>query len=298
MCKIMIIPKVKNSAKIKQFMKAAAPYMSADDPHGLGYAALTDKGTIIAERWLNPKQAFKPLKSVVAGSESRALQPIAHCLDGAASVGYNKVGDDFESPLKAVIYHTRMATCEVNLTNVHPFISGTTALIHNGVISNPEHFKPTQSTCDSEAILNGYNEFNVPDSMLGVADLSDTLRGWFACGAISRNSKGQWNVDVFKDDSTNLVAMFINELDTIVYCTKASILTKACKDLKWSHGEAYAVLPSTMIRYDGMTGEVVDAFQYDTAPNSSFTDRFDNGFYEELDGEFTWKGDDLVRRMK
>ena len=57
---------------------------------------------------------------------------------------YNFFGEKVErNQARGIILHTRMATCAINLTNVHPFIDPVDtpqiALIHNGGISNHRH---------------------------------------------------------------------------------------------------------------------------------------------------------------
>lgn len=262
MCKIMIIPKVNDTKLVKKFMKAAVPYMSKDDNDGLGYAALTTTGELVGERWFNPKYAFTSVKGSISPELANELKPLETVLSGASTTGYNKFGNVSQS-LKAVIYHTRMATCDKTMENVHPFVTGNTALIHNGVIRNHDVFGPKTTTCDSESILNGYVQLNMADSMLGIHELTAELNGWYACGVISQNSLGAWNVDIFKDETTDLQAIYVSELKTLVYVTDASIVKKACAKLEWGYSSAYDVEPSTYIRYDGMTGEVVDAIRYD-----------------------------------
>lgn len=262
MCKIMIIPKVRNTKKAMQFLKASAPKMSKSDNDGLGYAAMHSNGDISIERWLNPKDAFKR-RSHSLSIEAIALKPIADCLKDYSAETYSKSGPGYNSsPIKSLIYHTRFATCEKSLANVHPFVREDTVLIHNGVISNPEAFPPLQSSCDSEALLNAYVELNAANSIHGIQEISDNLQGYYAAAVFSRTNEGQVILDVIKDNRAQLYVAYIDELKSEVFCTSESILKDACKKLGWRCGEVHELIDNNFIRYNALTGEVIQSFEF------------------------------------
>ena len=142
----MVITNIKDSTRDKalDFIKEMAPKLSVNNNDGLGYAALDDSGNLFAERWFKNSNAFKkpvssPFKNLVSFD----------------NIEYNSEGNVNLDKVTAMTLHTRMATCEKNLKNTHPFIKDGTSVIHNGVIRNPEVYKPMMSTCDSESLLNG-----------------------------------------------------------------------------------------------------------------------------------------------
>lgn len=266
MCKIMIIPKVFNNKKAMQFLKASAPKMSKNDNDGLGYAAMHTNGKISIEKWLNPSDAFKR-RNLALSNEALALNPLKNFLRDYSAESYSQYGEGYESSrVASIIYHTRMATCEKSMDNVHPFVRDNTVLIHNGVISNPDAFPPLQSSCDSEALLNAYVELNVPEKLHAVQELSDNLQGYYAAGVFSEKSDGTKILDIIKDNRAQLFVCYIAELKTEVFCTDAKILRDTCKILGWNCGAAHEVEDNVFIRYNALTGKIIDTLDFERIP--------------------------------
>lgn len=260
MCKLLIIPTVNDTAKVKKFMKAAVPDFTKYDHDGIGYAAMQHDGSIFIERWLNVSQAFKD-RSFYDKKEAKALGPIKNSIDGYfAEPVYNKQGVDTDK-WSSVVYHSRMATCGVSLANTHPFVSEDTVLAHNGVISKSA-WKNETTTCDSEMLLHGFNDLGVKNNPDSFELVHDALTGYYALGVYSKNTAGTWHLDVIKDDRAKLEVIYVSELDSIVYCTDASIIKDTCRLLDWGHGPAYKIKDFTYIRHDALTGEVLDQLEY------------------------------------
>lgn len=263
MCKLLIIPNVKNKELTQKFMKAARPDFTKHDDDGVGYAALTNKG-LYGERWLNVKDAFRRrVNCPIKGHEAFAQMGAA--LEAYSPEGtYNTFGVDGDK-WHSVIYHSRAATCDINLKNVHPFVDGDTALVHNGIISDaPTEWTPVQSTCDSEQALNGYNALSLSEDINKVRVLADELQGWYALGVLTKQASGQWILDIIKDAKTPLSATYIKELDSIVFCTDPSIVEGACKLLKWTVGDTFEMKGDKVIRFDAITGQVIDMADFES----------------------------------
>jgi len=249
-----------------------APKMSVYNNDGLGYAAIDEAGNLFAERWFKNSMAFKkpidsPFKSAVSFSP----------------IEYNSEGHVNLDKVTAMTLHTRMATCEKSLKNTHPFIKGETSVIHNGVIRNPEVYKPMMSTCDSESLLNGYLSFNIANNPNELETMVKPLDGYWAVAAFSKVN-GEYILDIFKH-SANLHCVFVNELDTWVFSTNDNDITSVCDKLGFTYSEVGTVENNTMIRLNPMTGEVIHTSKYTKddyvkAPKySSRKDYYDDNYY-------------------
>lgn len=260
MCKIAMMSGIKQS-KIKEawmLARALAPLMSKNDDDGFGYAAITKKGDVFVQRWLDNDQAFK----YTAGNK-RDLEIQDWLKDAVEPLddGYSSVGTIAKNSAVAMVLHARMATCEKGIKNVHPFVVNGQALIHNGVISNPTEVlnkydknNTKLSTCDSEAIAFSYAANDVSNNPEAIKILSEDLSGYYACAVLHKNEKGEPVMDVFKSSAANLFAAYVPQADVLVYCTSLEILKQAVKDCGFSHYRPNKVLPGNLIRHDALTG--------------------------------------------
>ena len=137
MCKIMIICGIpENKQKLAaKFIRKSVPFMTKNDQDGLGYVAHGKDG-MFGERWLNVESAFQNR------SRYSKSQSVLNDFFGSAVSGdyenYTKFGKGSLSNARSILFHTRYATCDKNMTNTHPFVIDDTALIHNGVVLNDE----------------------------------------------------------------------------------------------------------------------------------------------------------------
>lgn len=270
MCKIAVISGITSETKDKawEFVKAMAKEMSSySDKDGLGYAAVDADGNLFGERWWTNADAFETREPLTV--LDRALLDEYGGMLGKA-VTYNSFGnvENFESveetDFRSVIIHTRQATTGKEFVNTHPFVIGDTALIHNGIIRNYKELGTKNSTCDSESILVRYLEEGVQDNMGKIAQVADTLEGYYACGIISKTNEGRVIVDVFKDNSAQLCALFIKELNTMVFCTAENMVRAVCRSLQFTIMSEFMVRPGCLMRYDAMTGRVIGTKRFNT----------------------------------
>lgn len=267
MCKIAVIPHIKQhkTKEAWQFAKAITPWLTANDKDGFGYMALGKTG-MFGERWLKPKSAWKDRTGAIGGnSETKRVLEYDEAL--IADPVYNTFGN-LQDQISCIALHARMATCAIDLLNVHPFVDHKyqTGIIHNGVITNHADFKKTLSTCDSEAVLTQYVDHNVTHFPASIIDATKLLAGWYAVAALSKDHNGGWYLDIFKESRSALSAVYVNELETLVFATNPEHVKQACATLKWSIGGIYQVEDNTFIRHCATTGKILMQVKLEPAP--------------------------------
>ncbi len=265
MCKIAIIPHV---AEDKQeaawdFAVAMTNPMTRSDRDGFGYMAMTDRG-LTGQRWLEPREAWEEPPTPTK-REKDLLNGYGDWLSPTGKqdpdMQTNRFGHKEWNRLYSLVLHSRMATgANVELKNVHPFVSKERKLgiVHNGMIQNHHLWDKKASTCDSEAILLEYEKQGVANDFKKLHKVVDKLSGWYAVAAFAKNDAGNWFLDVFRDGSANLDAVFIPELDTYVFCTRKDLIFNACKKLKWETGKVFEVKKHAAVRHDALTGMILE----------------------------------------
>lgn len=284
MCKIAIIPHIKPGLERKalKLAQAMTPGMTKIDRDGFGYMALGDSG-IFGERWLDVKQAWRKKPKGDPALES-ALELYGDSLEIPES--YNSFGNP-TARIHCLALHGRLSTNSVSIQNTHPFVSDceTHGIIHNGVISNYHEFRSDmRSTCDSEAILIQVKKTALADSVESIQAVASQLQGYFAVASIARNSSGQWVLDIFRDSSAQLSAVFVRELGCFVFCTDEKIVRDACRKIGFHALQAFKVKPCTLMRHDPMTGEMTHKRHFierpsDPAPVNFNESRFNDPRY-------------------
>lgn len=261
MCKIMLIPGSKDALALNKFMRAAFPHLTEDDDDAFGYAAVSPTTGLFGERWTDMDSVFQ-LNASYSDADNTLIGMLGeaiHVPDKATS--YNKFGV-LATDAHSVILHGRYATCGKGLENAHPFVSKDTALVHNGVIQNAVALNlNTQSTCDSEVILELYKKHDVRENMEHVQAVADELSGWYACGVLTKKS-GRWILDVFRDAQAQLYVTWIAELGTMVFCTSEEIILKTCLYANMTPGTIFKVQTETLTRIDCLSGNVIGKTQY------------------------------------
>lgn len=262
MCKIMIMSGInnKNRALALEFTKLMAKQITPGNSDGLGYAAVTTKGTLFGERWLNNSEAFvnRPTIQTLSKQETLLVDKYKGFLipDVPAPV-YNSFGVIDEENIAAITLHTRLATSGKEFINTHPFVLGDTALIHNGVISNANDLKMVQSTCDSEAILNEYVDNKVMDKPENIRKVAGKLQGYYACGVFSKTKSGGTILDIFKDSRANLEAAYIVDMRAIVFSSRLSDIKAVCSQMGMEIGRTFKVSDDMLLRVDPVSGDVL-----------------------------------------
>lgn len=278
MCKnLMVIgfnPEKKNHDLLWDFLMTASPFMTVNDKDGLGYAAISPSG-LWGERWLDPKDAWK-LRKIFTEEDKELLRKAQGTFIGNEK--FNTFGELASDTAFSVLMHARMATCEKNISNTHPFIRGNSALIHNGVISNHGELEKITSTCDSEVILNSYFKHDVANKPENIKEVARDLRGYFACGIISKDADGVDIVDVFRGGA-QLWATWVKPLDALVICTRSDIVDdtlcllnktemeqarkdKKYKPIMWNSGASFEIKEEVMIRFNSRTGQFMNKYDF------------------------------------
>lgn len=287
MCKIMIMPGIKpeNVEETWAFVEEMSRLMSFSNSHGLGYAAINDKGNLFGERWFNNDDAFD-VRNSTTDNDKTILDKFKGFLytDRKPNV-YNTFGDINDKSLKAITLHARFSTNTKSMENTHPFVRDNTSLIHNGIIRNHDKLKKLTSTCDSEVILNSYVDHDVMNDITAIQKVVDELQGYYACGVFSRTNEGKVILDVFKDTQAQLSAAFIEEFDTIVISTDLDDIKKACKTLNLTISSDYKVASNSLIRLDALTGEVIQTYEFKQKESSysynGYGNNYGNGWYSD-----------------
>lgn len=256
-----------------RFLQAARPFMTATDRDGVGFAAMSKTG-IWGERWFDPTQAWsKESRKPWTKKDDEIKKKFKGAL--ISDKGYNNFGAEhaYGDTTSAVIYHSRMATCEKTLENVHPFVRENTALIHNGVISNDKDFEKITSTCDSESILNQYHKLDVANNPDGIEKVAQSLQGAYACAVLTIATDGKRYLDLFRNRPF-VFAVFVDQLDTVVFCTNDDIIRAACKELGWECGASFKLKDDSLLRFDCDTGEVVHYKSYNFVHQGKYADGY------------------------
>jgi glucosamine 6-phosphate synthetase-like amidotransferase/phosphosugar isomerase protein len=249
----MVMFGIKNGLNARKFMVASKADMTKSDSHGLGYAAIDGQGNMFSERFLNVEKAFvKPLtevakyQGVLKEQVPTQLEPTEYSTTGVVN---------FED-VKSIIYHTRFATCARTFENVHPFIIGNTALIHNGIINNSHTLTNVISTCDSETILNEYLKNDVQNNQAKIQETTDALQGYWGVAVLSKQSDGRSILDVFKNNAPLFLAQ-VEELGGMVICTSDDIIKNTCDKLNWKKPRCFPLYDNKLLRVDAITGEPI-----------------------------------------
>jgi hypothetical protein len=254
MCKLAIIPgiKPKHAKTAWRLARALTKPMTQNDRDGFGFMA-TGKSGIFGARWLDVKAALTD-PSKPALTQSAKYQSVLTPDGGDA----NSFGT-YETPT-CIALHSRMATSALGITNTHPFVSpdGHTALIHNGVISNPTSFLKS-TTCDSEAILTRYLDVDVGRTFTKLQDALTPLEGFYAVAVMHAKPGRPKVLDIFKDDQSQLYCVELPALDTVIFVTSVKHIKKACKSLKMRVGAVCKVNGNSAIRIDAETGAMIQA---------------------------------------
>jgi predicted glutamine amidotransferase len=280
MCKLFMIAGITNETRNKawELTIEMAGIMGETMRDGIGYAAVTESGELFGERWHKSEEAFDVRGEVI--QETQVEKRIKSSFGKALTMRekpkrYNSFGDEFSciedlcDTTAAITLHGRFATSSREFKNTHPFIVDDTSLVHNGVIRNADKLnRMKQSTCDSEVILNLYNEKQVSRWASNIQGVVDELRGYFACGVFTRDADGNRVMDIFKDDTAQLFAAYIEELSTIVFVTNVSDLELACEIADLKIGSVFKVEAGNLIRLNPVTGVVTSITDFDHSPAS------------------------------
>jgi len=259
-------------------MAAMGDIMSRQNDDGIGYAALDKAGNLFGERWLFNQEAFdnhkfthtkgRKIDKTKINRSKMMLGSFVELEDETDIPSFEKYGTfgELSDEVSAVILHARRATNLVCFENTHPFVDeiNNTAVIHNGVITNVEVSDNIRSTCDSERILNMYLKHKIAANPLNMQAMIDELKGWFACGILSKDKDNRWIMDIFRNSQANLGCAFVKELDAMVFATDINDVRAVCHALNLTivSKSKSAVKDDMLLRIEAMTGKPLMTFKY------------------------------------
>lgn len=252
MCKIAAVTGITNENRdnVWLLMMTLGDLMSVGNSDGLGYAAFDQQNRLFGERWLHNNMSFTDLSSY-EGMTPEKMEKIYH------SFGEEVVRDQ----AKAIILHTRMATCAHGIKNAHPHVDDMdnpqAALIHNGVIMNHHKFKKKYSSCDSEVMVHQYMDNKVGEKLNNLSGFTGQLSGWFTCLVLSKNKDGRPILDIFTD-SRRLFSYKIPELGVTAQCTSSELIKKAAETFNWTVEDQRYYPAESAYRLCVDTGETLD----------------------------------------
>lgn len=286
MCRILIMTGLdeKNKELNWQFIQEMGAKMSVGNNDGLGYTAVKPNGDMFGERWHNNYDAFdyRPNKD---SPRQKFLEKYKDFINLPYSYSSNKanaynVFGEVSQEIKAITLHTRAATSGREFANTHPFVDleQDTSLIHNGIIQNVTKEDNIRSTCDSERILNMYLKHNVNKAPDNFQSMVDELKGYFACGIVTRDASGRRVIDVFKSRA-RLFAAYVKDIGFVITTNKDD-LTSVCKELGLEiEDDVVEVMEDKHMRLDFATAEPLfinkyrdTANQYNHTNSSAFND--------------------------
>lgn len=267
MCKVAIIPAIKHPSKTAKFIEVLAKEISVGNTDGLGYAAVTDSGDLFGERWLVNSTAFHnriPEKYKMFSGVSTSG------VGSEPPANYNNFGVPGKTleDAKAITLHTRFATSSKGFQNTHPFVDGDTSLIHNGVISNVEDFNFKLSSCDSEAILISYLKHGMNMDVSKAASVAADLTGYYVAALFSIDAAGNRVLDIMKGNNEAFYCVWVNELETYVFCSSEVNVQSACKELGYTYLPAIKFKDGLAMRLCPFTGELLGTAEF--SPNSRY----------------------------
>lgn len=137
--------------------------------------------------WLSPRGTLRYIKSSSATPGLSLPDFFDGFTDGAFSTSNG-------GPL---LIHARTATCDICPDNTHPMLVGSSALVHNGVVSS-ERYKNTETTCDSELLTHAFRQG-------GTKALETDITGYYAFGLLEALPRQRWTLDIVRDSRAPLV---------------------------------------------------------------------------------------------
>lgn len=174
MCKIAILLQ-HDPKRLAQTVTRVWTEMSKTERDGFGAA------------WLSPRGTIRHIKS----SSATPGLSLPDFFDGFAAGGFS------QSSGGPLLIHARTATCGICPDNTHPMLVGSTALIHNGVVSS-ERFQNTETTCDSELLTHAFRHN-------GVKALETDITGYYAFALLEAFPRQRWTLDIVRDSRAPLV---------------------------------------------------------------------------------------------
>lgn len=250
MCKVAAVSKItpENREDVWTFMMLLAQLISQGNNDGLGYASLDGEGKLFGEKWLVNETAFQDL-SAIKNVTSENITKIYDC--------FGKVNRD---DARAIILHTRAATCTKAIQNTHPFVDDkdnpTVATLHNGIINNHMQFVKKYSSCDSEVLAHLYFGNKVLNDLGNLNNFIKQIRGWYTVLNLGVRPDGTPVMDAYSD-SGYLGSYFIKEFGTRIWSSSGRDIWEVAKALGLTAIDHKALKAGTAMRISVETGEII-----------------------------------------
>lgn len=260
MCKLFALVEIESRTNAETFARKAVKYVTEHDDDGLGIMRLGENGVHI-QRWVEV-----PIIPIMRSTLDRYKNVL--------ELNRNTEGKRSRD-IYAIGIHGRYATCEVNISNTHPFYRDGAALMHNGVIRNHHEFDKPLSTCDSEALLTRYIDVKAIEHPKKITDAMKPIAGYFA--AIVFNDNGI--IDIWRDDNAKLFMAHVKNVGVVIATTPEIIMNttravrhempptrttneKLLNDIKVT--AINEIKPFTVIRWKKGRRPIVKRFFHDT----------------------------------
>lgn len=187
------------------------------DKHGFGYAVLKEDGSIGGERTMRPLD-WQPLQGAPSKSRTGSLPIILQTRDEFGKTEFRDA--------KSFVGHGRYSTNEVSLENTHPFYNGELALIHNGVVRDPDNVidqSELETSNDTEILLRCWEKG-------GMKKIESTVTGYYALAILDKSGL----LHIIRDDQAMLYIAYNRTVDSFMIATTAEIIKAVAKKMQWS----------------------------------------------------------------
>lgn len=217
MCKVFAMTNMSKVKITKKFLSAVKNEVCrTGDKHGFGYAVLNEDGSIGGERTMRPLD-WQPLQGSPSKSRTGSLPIILQTRDEFGKTEFDA---------KSFVGHGRYSTNEVSLENTHPFYNGELALIHNGVVRDPDMVidqSELQTSNDTEILLRCWEKG-------GMKKIESTVTGYYALAILDKSGL----LHIIRDDQAMLYIAYNKTVDSFMIATTAEIIKAVAKKMQWA----------------------------------------------------------------
>lgn len=233
MCKIFTMTSVEKIKITSDFIEIVRDAVcKSNDRDGFGYAVNTVDGEIWGERTMTPF-SFDAMVPDVDG-KTKKLPIVSPRLS-------NRFGPVGCEDNLSFIAHGRLSTNKISLANTHPFLSENVALVHNGVVSDPNKAAgPRKTSCDTEILLNLWEQNEI-------TAIEENAGGYYAIAILDR--LGQ--LHIVKDDCAMLYVAFSPTAESYLIATTAEIIRDIASRMKWEIEPCERIMPNVYAVFRG-----------------------------------------------
>lgn len=224
MCKVIAFSNLSQVKRMRELVDLSARLVAESERDGFGYAIQTRQG-VYGERSLEPR-------SFRYGMNRPKLD--------APYVSHKH--ETFGSRAKAIgagIFHGRTSTNEISLRNTHPLCRDGWSLVHNGVVSNHGPKYKMNTSNDTEHLLHYL-------STTGLSGIEKHITGYLAIAAIDPDGV----LHIARDSIAPLSVSYIQDIDSLMFATKAEHITDLCGALNWTCSVPAPVNDNTYLRFN------------------------------------------------